>query len=79
MTNIDFKTLRTDPSAHFTSPGDIVERTDLTKNQKLDLLQAWEFDEKRLQEAAAENMAGGESDCLNAVQKAIRQLTESTE
>lgn len=74
-----FDLLRADPAAHFNTPAEILASSYLDRDQKLDLLKAWELDETRLQEAASENMSGGEADRLSAVRNAIIDLKENDE
>ena len=67
-----------DPASYFDSPEAVATNDELDTAEKLQILQAWKDDETNLQTAAAENMAGGETDILDQVVQAIVHLREST-
>jgi len=48
------------PFEHFSHPMDIVESDILSKDEKIEALNAWEEDARRLSVATAEGMSGGE-------------------
>jgi hypothetical protein len=63
-----------DPARTFEDPESVIE-SDLTLEQKLDVLQRWEFDLRELAVAEEENMGGGETSALlPRVRKALRAL-----
>lgn len=62
-----------DPTRAFKSPREVVE-SDLSREEKVQILKSWELDARRLLESAEENMAGGEKDRLPEVLKALREL-----
>jgi hypothetical protein len=68
--------IKRDPLARFDAPMDVVRDDSLTDDQKLEILQSWEFDARGLQKAEGENMAGGEPNRLREVLKAIDCLSE---
>ena len=68
------------PFEHFSHPMDIVESEDLTKDEKLEALNTWEEDARRLSVATAEGMGGGEPSRMIDVSEAKAALdAEDTE
>ena len=65
-----------DPSRAFSSPREVVE-SELPREEKIQILQSWELDARRLLESAEENMTGGEKDRLPEIQRALRELEGS--
>lgn len=63
-----------DPSSEFESPEAVLTREDLTPEQKKAILERWRQDAELLQQAEAENMAGGEPNLLDRVQQALDRL-----
>jgi len=78
---LDIDAALNNPASVFASPVDILRRTDLSKPQKVSLLERWERDERELMVAADEsiNMHGeqGESGrTLAKIRSALRALGE---
>ena len=70
-----------DPSRMFPNPTAVLEAKDLSKEEKIKVLQSWEHDAKRLLESADENMTderGRERNQLPEIQKALRILGHAT-
>jgi len=66
-----------DPSRMFPNPTAVLEAKDLSREEKIKVLQSWEHDAKRLLESADENMTderGRERNQLPEIQKALRVL-----
>jgi hypothetical protein len=66
-----------DPSRMFPNPTAVLEAKDLSREEKIQVLQNWELDAKRLLESADENMTderGRERNQLPEIQKALRTL-----
>ncbi len=66
-----------DPSRMFPSPSAVLEAGDLSRAEKIKVLQSWELDARRLLESADENMTderGREHNQLPEIQKALRAL-----
>jgi hypothetical protein len=66
-----------DPSRMFPNPMAVLEATNLSREEKIKVLQNWELDAKRLLESADENMMderGRERNQLPEIQKALRTL-----
>ena len=74
----DIDTVVLDPYRYFDEPLDVTNAGDLDRAQKLRILKAMEHDAKRLQDATAENMTGGETHSLSAVLNAIEEVEAST-
>ncbi|MGE4251890.1 MAG: hypothetical protein AB7F09_21070 [Parvibaculaceae bacterium] len=67
-----------DPSRMFPDPMAVLEAKDLTRDEKVQVLQNWELDAKRLLESADENMTderGRERNQLPEIHKALRALS----
>ena len=75
MANIE-KVLLTDPTLMFKKPQDVVEKEDLTREQKIEILRRWEYDARELQVADEEGMSPAvpQQTVLDAVLKALRSL-----
>ena len=63
-----------DPKQHFSRPEDVLGAGSLNKQQKLEILKAWQMDATELQVATEENMGGGEQDLLDEVMAALGRL-----
>ncbi len=64
-----------DPTAVFRGPEDVLQRDELTREQKIEILRRWEYDELELQFAEEENMGSEQtSDILDRVLQALRAL-----
>ena len=74
MTNTDLEGKKTNPSAAYSHPEEVLSDEALTKEQKIEILREWYYDAMRLQESDGENMTGGEPDRLQAVSKALLKL-----
>ena len=66
--------LLNDPSAHFASPGNVMDDGRLSDKQKRRVLDAWETDARLLAVASEEGMAGGEPTRIDQVKAAEAQL-----
>jgi hypothetical protein len=58
----------------FKHPMDVVEAPGIPVAEKLSILKAWEADERALQRAEDEGMAGGEHAHLQRVREALTRL-----
>lgn len=65
-----------DPSSVFAAPVEVCDAPDLTRQQKIEILQRWEYDARELQVAADENMGGDAGGLLSDVLAALHQLGE---
>jgi hypothetical protein len=71
---VDFKKAMLDPAGTFAEPMDIVAHQELTRSQKLRLLEQWEREARSLAVAEEEGMTGGEESMLSRVRHAISAL-----
>lgn len=74
MTAARLQEAKTNPAAVYDDPAEVLEDTDLTRVEKIDVLRQWYQDANQLQTAAEENMTGGEPDRLRSVSKALLSL-----
>lgn len=82
MDKQDFDKAVLDVSKVFDSPEDICQHADLTRDQKLKLLQQWEYDLQLLLVAAEENMpaqgkaseAGNTAELVRRIHKLVAQM-----
>ncbi len=64
-----------DPTAVFRGPKYVLQRDELTREQKIEILRRWEYDALELQVAEEENMGSEQSsDILDRVLQALRSL-----
>lgn len=70
--NID-QALR-DPSGAYRVPAEVLNDRELSRDEKIRVLQRWEYDARELEVAEEENMAGGPPDLLDEVLTALREL-----
>ena len=61
----------------YTHPAQVLADQRLTREEKVRILREWHYDAIRMQEAASENMAGGDRDRLQAVSNALLELGET--
>ncbi|MEQ8196149.1 MAG: hypothetical protein RIB59_16830 [Rhodospirillales bacterium] len=71
-----FENILRNPAREYGSPSDVLRDDDLSDNQKLQVLQSWEFDARELAVAEDENMTGGEDDKLFLVRQAMNALSD---
>ena len=79
MTNsgnrIDLRKAMLDPALVFRGPEDVLQRDELTREQKIEILRSWKFDALELQVAEEENMGSEQpSDILDRVLQALHAL-----
>ena len=79
MTNsgnrIDLRKAMLNPALVFLGPEDVLQRDELTREQKIEVLRRWKFDALQLQVAEEENMGGEQpSDILDRVLQALHAL-----
>jgi hypothetical protein len=72
---LDLDAARLDPASVFGSPDDVVGRSDLTRDQKIEILRRWEYDAREILVAEEENMAGPDpGEQLDRVLRALHAL-----
>ena len=79
MTNIgnriDLRKAILNPALVFLGPEDVLQRDELTREQKIEVLRRWKFDALQLQVAEEENMGSEQpSDILDRVLQALHAL-----
>ena len=73
---MEFEKALLDPTSVFANPAEVCETSDLSHDQKVEILRRWEYDARELQVAAEENMQGREDVPLDEVLKALHALGE---
>ncbi|EKD72605.1 MAG: putative cytosolic protein [uncultured bacterium] len=65
-----------DPAQIFAHPADVLHEASLTREEKIDILKSWEYDECELSVAEEENMRGsnGHANCLDEILQCLRAL-----
>jgi hypothetical protein len=71
---IDFEKALLDPSLIFKTPAEILANNDLSTEEKIKILQKWEYDARELQVAEEEGMRGPQTVSLDDVLRALRSL-----
>lgn len=71
---IDVQKALANPAAVFSSPAAVTQENSLSREQKIRILQQWEYDARELAVAEEENMAGGPPNRLDEVLQALRSL-----
>jgi len=72
---IDLRKALLNPALVFLGPEDVLERDELTREQKIEVLRRWKFDALQLQVADEENMRSEQSsDILDRVLQALHAL-----
>jgi hypothetical protein len=72
---IDMEKALLDPESVFGSPEELECHAALSKEQKIELLRRWEYDESEEDVAADEGMPGGDSKLLRRIMLALDRLT----
>jgi len=67
-----------DPGSVFKTPAEVVGRSDLSREEKIQILRRWEYDARELQVADEESMTGPQTTNLDAVLSALRSLGAPT-
>ena len=71
---IDMDKAILDPGSVFLTPEEVVGHTDLTPEQKIEILRRWEYDAAEVAVATEEGMPDGESDLLRRILLALESL-----
>jgi hypothetical protein len=71
---VDFEKALVDPALIFENPSEVLQSSELSRGQKIQILQRWEYDVRELQVAEEESMRGPQSVSLDAVLNALRSL-----
>jgi hypothetical protein len=68
-----------DPAAVFAGPEEVVDHPDLTLDQKIQILSAWEYDAAEVAVAEEEGMPGPDDDLLRRILLALDTLVQDFE
>ena len=71
---IDLEKALVDPGLVFKTPDEVLSENALSREQKIKILQKWEYDARELQVAAEEGMEGPQPVTLDAVLRALQAL-----
>jgi hypothetical protein len=71
---VDFEKALVDPALIFKTPAEVLQTDELSRNQKIQILQRWEYDVRELQVAEEESMHGPQAVTLDVVLNALRAL-----
>lgn len=71
---IDLHQALLDPSSQFLEPADVVDARGLTREQKIDILERWEYDECEIAVAEEEGMRGTSTIRIHETLAALREL-----
>jgi hypothetical protein len=71
---VDVEKALLDPGSVFKTPEELLENTELSREQKIEILRRWEYDVRQLQVAEEESMEGPQPVTLDAVLRALRAI-----
>jgi hypothetical protein len=71
---VDIDKALVDPALVFKAPEEVVADNELSREQKIKILQRWEYDVRELQVAEEEGMEGPQPVTLDVVLRALRAL-----
>jgi len=64
-----------DPASSFATPEEVLMRADLTREQKIEILERWEYDAAEADVATEEGMPGRDESQLHAILLALSRLS----
>ncbi|RDI40979.1 hypothetical protein [Aquicella lusitana] len=70
----DIKMAKLDPASVFKSPQEVLQDKSLSRNQKIDILQRWAYDERELAVAEEENMQSSGANKHNILDEVLKCL-----
>jgi hypothetical protein len=71
---MDFEKVKLNPAAVFKSPQEVVSSQELSREQKIEILQRWEQDARSMEVADEENMPGPQPKLLQPIRDALHTL-----
>ena len=71
---VDIDKALVDPALVFNAPEEVLADNELSREQKIKILQRWEYDVRELQVAEEEGMEGPQPVTLDVVLRALRAL-----
>ncbi len=75
-TDVDLKQALLDPASVFASPWSVRNHAELTKQQKVEILRRWEYEESEVSVAEEEGMVEGAPSVLDQVLAALEELVD---
>ena len=72
---IDYRQALLNPAAVFESPEAVLQQSDLTKEQKIEILRRWEYDASEVAVAEEEGMVADRPLMIHRVAAALEELT----
>lgn len=78
ITKDEFEQIISDPSSNYQVPKDVLLDERLSREQKIDILKQWAFDERELEVAEEENMRGDSTPLvLDQILIALHQIEQT--
>ena len=71
---MDFEKAKLNPAAIFKTPQDVVSSQDLSRTQKIEILERWEHDAVTMEVAEEEGMPGPQPKLLQPIRDALHKL-----
>ena len=71
---IDYEKALLDPASVFATPEEVLDRTELTKDQKIEILRRWEYEASEVAVAEEEGMVDGKPPMLRRILLALESL-----
>lgn len=71
---MDFEKAKLNPAADFKSPQDVASNQQLSRDQKIEILQRWEQDAIAMEVAEEEGMPGPQPKLLQPIRDALHSL-----
>ena len=71
---MDFEKAKLNPAAGFKSPQEVASNQELSRDQKIELLQRWEQEATAMEVAEEESMPGGQPKLLQPIREALHAL-----
>ena len=65
-----------DPASVFSSPVEVIDRVDLSRDLKIEILRRWEYDAREESTAAEEGMGEFNGELLQQIECALRRLVD---
>ncbi|MBL4856228.1 MAG: hypothetical protein HLX52_05600 [Idiomarinaceae bacterium] len=75
---MDFKKSLKNPAEAFDSPQDVANDSELSNEQKIEVLTQWRYDELETEVADQENMAGEKPDKLGEINNLLLELKDKS-
>jgi len=71
---MDLEKAKLNPAATFSSPQEVVSNRELSREQKIEILQRWEHDATAMEVAEEEGMPGPQPKLLQPIREALHSL-----